>query len=228
MKGRLYTASMIDELAPLRGERRLVLTEDDRITPLAVDRAREIGVEIVYGDGSKAGVPTWSGAALQARRKRISAPESEIASAHTPALEPPADLETLVRRTVASVLGQAETRPTSNPVQPAITHVAGSKILLESGPEVGGRRQQAFARRYGAPTAAGFITLQNGQHAHAADADEVVYVIEGELRVESEAGEIAVSVGDVIFSPRGSHAVYATGSKVKIFYVTLPASRVDD
>ncbi|MFT3714072.1 MAG: cupin domain-containing protein [Archangium sp.] len=54
--------------------------------------------------------------------------------------------------------------------------------------------------------------------------DEVDYVLEGELHVVIDGKTIEAKAGDVVFIPKGSKIIFGTPSRVRLFYVTHPAS----
>lgn len=229
MKGRLYTASAIDELASYAGQRALILTKEDRISPLALDRARELGIEVVFGDGDDSGVPTWSGAALQMRRKRDghAAHSPHPPSVPTPSADPPADLEALVRQAVAAVLGQ--TTPAGS--APGVVHISGDSVILppchcaNAGPEMDVRRQEVITPAQGAPLTAGFMSLRRGQFPRSLGQAEIEYVIEGELQIGSDRGMVVGRPGDVIYVPKGAEITCGTSEWTRFFYVTFPDPR---
>ena len=70
MKRRLYTLAVIDHLATEEGQTALVLARSDILTPAAWDRARELGLTVVYGDDPASDLPAWSGAAQRVRSGR--------------------------------------------------------------------------------------------------------------------------------------------------------------
>ena len=54
--------------------------------------------------------------------------------------------------------------------------------------------------------------------------DEVDYVLEGVLHVVIDGKTIEAKPGDVVFIPKGSRITFGTPSRVRLFYVTHPAS----
>lgn len=231
MKGRLYTAADIAELAAAAREQRLVLGRADRITPLALDRARELGVEIVYGDGEVAGLPTWSGAALQERRRN--AARSPLPRQPSPDPPPslsaaPSDLEARVREAVLRALGQSPPPLASSSASAGsrLVHVQGEDLSLPPSPEAPYEDVQLrnlIGRAQGSPMTAGFMTLRAGEFPrHIAD-DEIEFIIEGELHIGTEQGVRVAQAGDVIFLPKGGDVTFGTPQWAKILYVRYPA-----
>lgn len=130
MKKRLISAADVRS-AKDRGELSLALVPGDLVTPLALDAARELGVQICYADGAAADVPAWSGAAQRARReaaRRTAAKASESPAPPDPAgtaapaeRHPAATVEERVRQIVAELLAEG-----SNPAPaPAVPQPAG-------------------------------------------------------------------------------------------------------
>ncbi len=79
------------------------------------------------------------------------------------------------------------------------------------------------------PMGAGFMSFgREDSFPWTLDYAEVDYVVEGVLRVEvadsSGTRSIEARVGDVVSIPKGSKIVFATPSRVKVFYVTYPAN----
>lgn len=52
--------------------------------------------------------------------------------------------------------------------------------------------------------------------------DECVYVIEGRMEIEQEAGMITARAGDVVFVPSGSEVVYSFPETCLLFYSAYP------
>lgn len=238
MKGRLYTASDIAALAAGGQPCRLVLAAVDRITPLALDRAHELGVEILFGDGGASNLPTWSGAALQDRRRRgaSGAPAATSASAPAPAPQPdpapapPADdLEARVRKAVLAALGVAASGPAPAASGPAVHHVDGRSLNMPpfpfeiNRPGMDVRLQDVITQAQGSPMAAGFMSLRQGAFPWHLDYDEIEFVIEGELHIGTAQGVKVGRPGDVIFVPKGADITFGTPNFARFFYVTYPA-----
>ncbi len=227
MKRELYTAEIIENLAAA-GQTRLILDQGDIITPLAQDRARELGLTVVWPQQEDRDLPAWS-AAAQARVHQSPAPSASEPPSTSPAGD---DLESKVRRAVANVLGQAVS---SGPKADArsqshrVLHVDGRSVEMEPfpfnirRPEMDVRLADVITSEDGAPMAAGFMTLHKGQFPWTLNYDEIEYVIEGELHIITEEGVTVGLPGDVIFIPKGSKIQFATPSWAKFLYVTYPA-----
>jgi len=221
----LFTADIIERLVHEDGQTALVLGEDDIVTPLAQDRARELGLTLIYPDEEDRALPPWSAA----HPKQPAAPQRLSPSPPTP--PPPSDgedLEARIRAAVVKVLGLSE--PARPPrAQPRPTHVDGRTVRLEpfpfdiGRPEMDVRLKDVITSEHGSPMAAGFMTLHKGQFPWRLDYDEIEYVIEGELHIITDQETIVGLPGDVIFIPKGSDIQFATPSWAKFLYVTYPA-----
>ena len=55
------------------------------------------------------------------------------------------------------------------------------------------------------------------------DYDEIDYVLEGVLHIRLGERVVEGRAGDVLYIPKGSEIVFATPSRVRVFYVTYPA-----
>ena len=223
MKKELYTAEIIEKLALEDGQTTLVLGKGDIVTPLARDRARELGLTLVWPEQEDRDLPAWS-AAAQANGRQPSAPEAQPS--------PPAadDLESRVRQAVANALGEATSSDVSQPARGhRVMHVDGRSVAMEPfpfnirRPEMDVRLADVITGRDGSPMAAGFMTLHKGQFPWTLNYDEIEYVIEGELHIITEDETIVGLPGDVIFIPKGSNIQFATPGWAKFLYVTYPA-----
>ncbi len=216
----LFTAEIIERLVHEDGQTALVLGRDDIVTPLARDRARELGLKLVYPDDEDRDLPPWSAA----RRAAPAAPSS------SPAPGEPAedDLEARVRSAVMKVLGTSAP-PAPPRVPPKPRRVNGREVKLEpfpfdiGRPEMDVRLKDVITSEHGSPMAAGFMTLHQGEFPWTLDYDEIEYVIEGELHIVTDQGTLIGLPGDVIFIPKGSRIQFATPSWAKFLYVTYPA-----
>ncbi len=104
---RLFTAEIIERLVREEGQTVLVLGQHDLLTPLARDRARELGLTLVYPDRRDPDLPPWS-AAHQA-----------FPSPSRPAPGVSEDLEARVRAAVLKILGEsAPSAPSPAPEPP--------------------------------------------------------------------------------------------------------------
>ena len=223
MKKERYTAAIIEKLALEDGQATLGLGKGDIVTPLARDRARELGLTLVWPEQEDRDLPAWSAAA----RARPTAP---AATAPSP---PPADdgLENKVRQAVANALGKAASAADgSQPVGGRrVLHVDGRHVEMEPfpfnirRPEMDVRLADVITGRDGSPMAAGFMTLHKGQFPWTLNYDEIEFVIEGELHIITDDGVTVGLPGDVIYIPSGSRIQFATPSWAKFLYVTYPA-----
>ncbi len=219
----LFTAEIIERLVYEDGQTALVLGQDDIVTPLARDRARELGLTLVYPDDEDRAIPPWSAAHHNPAPERAAPTASE-----SQAEAGDEDLEARIRAAVVKVLGLSE--PARPPrAQPRPTHVDGRAVRLApfpfdiGRPEMDVRLADVITSEHGSPMAAGFMTLHKGQFPWHLDYDEIEYVIEGELHIITDQGTIVGLPGDVIFIPKGSDIQFATPSWAKFLYVTYPA-----
>ena len=222
MKKELYTAAIIEKLALEDGQTTLVLGKGDIVTPLARDRARELGLTLVWPEQDDRDLPAWS-AAAQARQ---SAP-APASPAPPPASD---DLESKVRQAVANALGRASSDENAPPPGGhRVLHVDGRRVEMEPfpfnirRPEMDVRLADVITGRDGSPMAAGFMTLHKGQFPWTLNYDEIEFVIEGELHIITDEGVTVGLPGDVIFIPKGSKIQFATPGWAKFLYVTYPA-----
>jgi hypothetical protein len=112
MKPRLFTAESIERLASDEGVTELALARGDIITPLARDRARELGLTLRLPDGEDPHLPPWSAARRAATPRH---PPSEAPTPPTPAQDADS-LEARVRALVRALLTQSLV---SSPAEPA-------------------------------------------------------------------------------------------------------------
>lgn len=76
----------------------------------------------------------------------------------------------------------------------------------------------------GSPMTAGFMSWTRAENfPWSLGYDEIDYVVEGELHVHIAGEKLVAKAGDVVFIPKGSDIVFATPTRVKVFYVTYPA-----
>ena len=100
---RLFTADTIERLVREEGQTVLVLGQHDILTPLARDRARELGLALVYPDRRDPDLPVWSAA------HQASPPPARLAPAASE------DLEARVRAAVLKILGESPSTPSPAP-----------------------------------------------------------------------------------------------------------------
>jgi len=227
MKKRLITATEIRHLKET-GEQRLVIAKGDLVTPLALDTARELGIEFCYEANGQAELPPWSGAAQQARRAaaaQAAAPAPPAAPPPPPPAPPADELEARVRQIVtALVAGCHQPRPTT-----PVRQVTGRGLKLEpfpfdvGRPEMDIRLLDVVTAAHGSPIAGGLMSFRRGSFPWTLNYDEIDYVIEGELHIGTEQGTVIGLPGDVLYIPKGTSITFGTPEWVKFFYVTYPA-----
>ncbi len=223
MKKELYTAEIIEKLVHEDGQTTLVLGKGDIVTPLARDRARELGLTLVYPQQDDPTLPAWSAASQRSPAPASALPES------TPVEE---GLEARVRQAVAHALGQSAppaSAAAATDSAPRVLHVDGRQVAMGPfpfnirRPEMDVRLADVITAEDNSPMAAGFMTLHKGQFPWTLTYDEIEYVIEGELHIITNDGVTVGLPGDVIFIPKGSKIQFATPSWAKFLYVTYPA-----
>lgn len=241
MKRRVFSVNTIEQLA-VEGQKRLVLSRADIVTPAARDRAHELGIELIESDGQPSGVPLWSGAGqdlshrpLIGRRPETppAAPQSPLPSSPPPRAPEPAGgaIEDRVREIVARVLAQggATEVATTSATGRGVVHVDGRAVAMPPfpfeirRPDMDVRLQDVITHEHGAPMAAGFMSLHKGSFPWTLDYDEIEYVIEGELHITTAQGLTVGRPGDVIYVPKGTSITFGTPSWAKFLYVTYPA-----
>jgi len=227
VKKRLITAADVRRFKET-GELRVVVSKGDLVTPLALDAARELGVEFCYETVEPLDLPPWSGAAQNARRQAARSPQAATPSPAGPSLKakvPPEELETRVRRLVAAMVGV----PSSAATSPGVRHVAGRGLQLKpfpfdvGHPEMDIRLLDVVTSADGAPIAGGFMSFHKGSFPWTLDYDEIEYVLEGELHIGTPQETTIGLPGDVLYVPKGTHITFGTPDWVKFFYVTYPA-----
>ncbi len=219
----LFTAEVIERLVLEDGQTTLVLGRNDIVTPLAQDRARELGLTLVYPEREDRDLPAWSAAHQKASRSAAHPPPTSP----TNAPDADDDLEARVRAAVVKVLGLQAASEAQ--LAPKVTHVDGRRTKLDpfpfdiQRPEMDVRLKDVITAKHGSPMSAGFMSLHKGQFPWTFDYDEIEYVIEGELHIITDQGTVVGLPGDVIFIPKGSNIQFATPSWAKFLYVTYPA-----
>lgn len=106
--------------------------------------------------------------------------------------------------------------------------VRGKSVQLgpfpAAGPNKDVRLTDVVTAKDGSPMTAGIMAWnREDSFAWSLDYDEVDYVIEGVLRIEIDGRALEGQAGDVFYIPKGSRIVFATPSRVRVFYVTYPA-----
>ncbi|HOV47305.1 MAG TPA: cupin domain-containing protein [Anaerolineae bacterium] len=221
MKKRLITATDIRCLKET-GELCVVVAKGDLVTPLALDAARELGVELRYEANGAADLPAWSGAAQRARRE---AAQTQAASATPAPVAPPDALEARVREIVTAMVAKCHTPAPVTPVR----HITGRGLQLPlfpfdvGRPEMDVRLLDVVTSAHGSPMAGGIMSFRAGNFPWTLDYDEIDYVIEGELHIGTPQGTVIGLPGDVLYIPKGSSITFGTPQWTKFFYVTFPA-----
>ncbi|HUM36843.1 MAG TPA: cupin domain-containing protein [Anaerolineae bacterium] len=221
MKKRLITATDIRRLKET-GEVCVVVAKGDLVTPLALDAARELGVELRYEANGAADLPAWSGAAQRARRE---AAQTQAASATPAPVAPPDALEARVREIVTAMVAKCHTPAPVTPVR----HITGRGLQLPlfpfdvGRPEMDVRLLDVVTSAHGSPMAGGIMSFRAGNFPWTLDYDEIDYVIEGELHIGTPQGTVIGLPGDVLYIPKGSSITFGTPQWTKFFYVTFPA-----
>jgi ethanolamine utilization protein EutQ len=201
MRKHVVSAADIQRLGD-SGERRLDVSPNDVLTPLARDEAARLGIEIL---------PAGNG-------------HNGNGAAHAQGGEQ--ELEAVVRRIVAGVVGQGTT--VTAPQRPVV-RAATYGLALEpfpfqiDRPQMDVRLVDVVTAEHGSPMAAGVMSLRSGSFPWTLSYDEVEYVIEGELHIGTGNGTVVGKPGDVLYVPRGTAITFGTPSWAKFLYVTYPA-----
>ena len=179
---------------------------DTVVTPAAWTRARELGVEIVRDakPSSKA----------QAQALLGSSPSP---SSSTKAPSP-------TKRSKHAAQGTASREVDAS----GVIVVRGGSVQLGAFAAAGaGRDVGLFDVVTGAdrsPMSAGFMAFgRSDSFPWTLTYDEIDLVLEGTLHVEIDGRTVVARAGDVVSIPKGSKIVFATPSRVRLFYVTWPA-----
>jgi ethanolamine utilization protein EutQ len=210
MRKHVVSAADIQRLGDA-GERRLDVTRDDVVTPLARDEAARLGIELVPPGNGDAAMPRRNGRAGNGAGEPVKGDD--------------ADLEAMVRRIVAGVVGGGEAPSQPQPVVRAPTYdlaLAEFPFPIDR-PEMDVRLADVVTAEHGAPMAAGVMSLRTGSFPWTLNYDEVEYVIEGELHIGTSGGTVVGKPGDVLYIPKGTAITFGTPSWAKFLYVTYPA-----
>jgi ethanolamine utilization protein EutQ len=185
------------------GRRRIAAPPSETvITPAAWSKARELGVDLVRDEPK----PSSS---------------SSSGSRSTLKVRPVAP----AKRSKHPAKGSAKREADAS----GVVVVRGGSVVLGAFPDAGKGKDVGLFDVVGAadrsPMAAGFMSWgREDSFAWSLDYDEVDYVVDGVLRVEIDGRAVEARAGDVVFIPKGSKIVFATPSRVKVFYVTHPVS----
>ena len=233
MKKRLYTATDIRSLVYDQHLATLIVAKGDIVTPLALDAAHELGVEITYEDAGAADLPVWSGAAQNLVHVPVPKPPAPTEPVPIQALptvtggSAPGDdgLEAQVRAIVTAMVAGCHPQKPVTPVR----HIEGRHIQLEpfpfdvKRPEMDIKLVDVVTSEHGSPMAAGVMSFREGSFPWTLNYSEIEYVLEGELHIETASGTVVGKPGDVLYIPKGTSINFATPSWAKFLYVTFPA-----
>lgn len=178
------------------GRRELPVPRGQRITPLARDVARELGVELTTGAPAEAG----SGDALESQVRGILA------------------------AMLGAGGGGAVATPGTVPVRHVDAREVRLEPFPHAGPGQEAMAVDVVTGDHGSPMAAGFLTLTKGSFPWTLTYDEVQYVIEGELHIGTSGGTVVGRPGDVLYVPKGTSITFGTPSWARFLYVTYPAN----
>ncbi len=77
----------------------------------------------------------------------------------------------------------------------------------------------------GSPMTAGIMAWgREDSFPWSLDYDEIDLVLEGVLHIQMDGRTVEARVGDVVYIPKGSHIVFGTPHRTRVFYVTHPAN----
>lgn len=164
------------------------------VTPEAWSRARELGISLERDDGRGSASPRAAPTAQAAR-------------------------------------GQPDERGSAEQVVDAsgVRVVRGRSVRLgrfaAAGPDKQVGLLDLITGADGSPMTAGIMSWRReDSFPWALDYDEIDLVLEGVLHIVIEGRTIEARTGDVVHIPKGSRIVFATPSRVRVFYVTYPAA----
>ena len=201
------TVISADHVAQAAANGRLTVPEGALVTPLARDRAAELGVKLE----SEGSAPT---------------PIPSAASAPTTSSDD--DLTQRIRTLVTSMLANDVTAAAASrtrPVKLCRAADAATEPFPYPGPKPGQqvRTGDVVTSDDGSPMAAGYMTLTEGTFPWTLSYDEIQIVLEGELHIGTPEGTRIATPGDIMYVPKGSRITFGTPSWTKFVYVTFPA-----
>ena len=201
------TRNTPDHVAQAAANGRLTVPEGALITPLARDRAAELGVKL-ESEGS--------------------APTPIPSAASAPTTSPDDDLTQRIRTLVTSMLANDVTAAAANRTRPVKLCRAADAVTEPfpyPGPKPGQqvRTGDVVTSDDGSPMAAGYMTLTEGSFPWEFSYDEIQIVLEGELHIGTPEGTRIAKPGDIMYVPKGSTITFGTPSWTKFIYVTFPA-----
>lgn len=147
----------------------------------------------------------------------------------------PADIVTPLARDDARQLGitielAAEERSGAAPTPPRVVRLAARGLSLPPFTAAGApaaldvRLRDIVTAAHGSPMAAGFMSLREGRFPWTLDYDEIDYVVEGELHIETAEETVIALPGEIVYIPKGSSISFATPTWAKFLYVTFPVA----
>ena len=201
------TVISADHVAQAAANGRLTVPEGALVTPLARDRAAELGVKLE----SEGSAPT---------------PLPPAASAPTTSSDD--DLTQRIRTLVTSMLANDVTATAASRTRP-VKLCRAADAVTETFPYTGPKRGQqvrtgdVVTSDDGSPMAAGYMTLTEGSFPWEFSYDEIQIVLEGELHIGTPEGTKIATPGDIMYVPKGSTITFGTPSWTRFVYVTFPA-----
>lgn len=209
----LITAAEIKNRA-LRGEKSIIAGPGSIITPSARDTAREMGLEILPGDGPPAEVRN----------------QCQAISGDTAEVSPSPELVANIVQKVLAMLGanSVAAGPVVERHPSGVRLVRGETVVGEPFPT--GRPGDRVFLKDALPVAespnmcAGFITMEKSSFNWELRYDEYDYIIDGELDITVDGEVFHGRAGDVFFIPRGTAVTFGSRGSAKFFYVTYPAN----
>ncbi len=207
----LITATEVEKA---RFDGRLVVPHGAIITPLAKDKARDLGVEIITGDA-----PVAPPVNQTVSTERCGEGGDELADV----------VRAIVTKLLGSAGGDGESVSTTGKKFPVVLakkdDFVGEKFdqpVIPSGMDV--TTVDAISADNGSPMAAGYMTITKGEFPWTLDYDEVQIVLEGELHLGGDGGGKVGRPGDILYVPKGSSITFGTPTWAKFIYVTFPAN----
>ena len=203
------TVISADQVTRAATSGRLTVPEGALVTPLARDRAAELGVRL------EPAVPTPT-------------PASRAVPAPVTSSEDD-DLTQRIRTLVASMLANDDSGVTATSPGHSVKLCRASDAVTEPFPYPGPKPGQqvrtgdVVTSADGAPMAAGYMTLTEGSFPWEFSYDEVQIVLEGELHIGTPEGTRIAKAGDIMYVPKGSRITFGTPSWTRFVYVTFPA-----
>ena len=123
----------------------------------------------------------------------------------------------------------AAAAPPAGGALPPLKVVARAGVSLDAfgenlaTPGAGVRLKDVITSQDGAPMAAGYMAMEQGEFPWTLTYSEIDIVLEGELVITRGREVVRGGPGDCIFIPKGSSIRFGTPSYVRFVYVTYPA-----